>query len=218
MKNSRYVFVIVACLLAGSLPAFADDAAIERELDTFWRDVASYLAAGDFEGLASTYHPEAVLVSESLNTSYPITQALERWKPGILDTRAGKVVTTVDFRITSRLFSASTSHERGIFHYHSRPINEEVDEGGSNDYYVHFEALLLKSGDWTMIMEHQKEAATREDWEATEAAFNPPPAAGLAESARQRASNGTLPRDWPSNRSAAPSAGIPHRSAAQAGR
>lgn len=218
MKNSRYVFAIVACLLAGSLPAFADDAAIERELDTFWRDVASYLAAGDFEGLASTYHPEAVLVSESLNTSYPITQALERWKPGILDTRAGKVVTTVDFRITSRLFSASTSHERGIFHYRSRPIKEEVDEAESNDYYVHFEALLLKSGDWTMIMEYQKQAATREEWEATEAAFSPPPAADLPESAPRHASNETLPRDWPSSRSAVPSAGSPRRSAAPANR
>lgn len=166
MTKIRHIVFAIAFTLPGSLSAVGDDAAIERELDAYWSRVESVLAAGDFEGVASTYHPDAVLVSESLGTSYPITSALARWKPGLLDTAAGRTFTSVEFRITNRLFSESTSHEQGIFHYRSGPVSDDVDSSEIDGGYVHFEALLLKSGNWTMVMEYQKQPATLEEWEA----------------------------------------------------
>ena len=156
-------------LLTGMSAATADTAAIEDELDAYWAGVVAYLGAGDFEGLVTTYHPEAVLVSERLDTSYPITRALERWKPGILDTAAGRAVSEVEFRITRRLFSETTSHERGIFHFRSGPTGEDAGEGDFAEDYVHFEALLLKKdGVWSMVMEYQKHSATKAEWDAAE--------------------------------------------------
>ncbi|MEQ8689377.1 MAG: hypothetical protein RIC89_00870, partial [Pseudomonadales bacterium] len=117
MKGILHLPRALALSMLVCLPGLADDAAIECELDAYWSRAEQYLAAGDFDGVVSTYHPDAVLVSESLGTSYPITRALERWKPGIVDTKAGKANTTVKFRITRRLYSESTAHESGIFLY-----------------------------------------------------------------------------------------------------
>lgn len=170
------VYTLIVFTLHGSFPAFADDATIERELDAYWTKVGNYLAEGDFDGVVSTYHPDAVLVSESLDTSYPITRALERWKPGILDTKAGKTMSLVEFRITRRLYSDSTAHERGIFHYKSGPVGDNVDPAEFDEDFVHFEALLLKSGEWKMVMEYQKHSATQAEWAAAKSSGNNEPA------------------------------------------
>jgi len=159
--------VFTLLLLCSSGPR-ADEAAIERELDAYWSSVAGYLAAGDFDGLVSTYHPDAVLIGEISGTSYPIARALERWKPGILDTQAGKAMSMVEFRITRRLFSETTSHEQGIFHFRSGPIGPDAREEEMQEAYVHFEALLLKADRWTMVMEYQKQLATEAQWRAAE--------------------------------------------------
>lgn len=71
------------------MPTLADEAVIEQELDQYWSSVAHFLAAGDYESLVTTYHPDAVLVSESLGTGYPIAKALIRWKPAL---RSGKLL------------------------------------------------------------------------------------------------------------------------------
>jgi len=166
MNIKIYVCTLIAVLLSSSFAAFADDAAIEKELDDYWTSVSNYLAEGDYESVVSTYHPEAVLVSESLNTSYPISRALKRWKPGILDTKAGKAMSFVEFRIIRRLYSETTAHEQGIFHFESGPVGEDVDAADIDEDYVHFEALLLKSDEWKMVMEYQKHSATQAEWDA----------------------------------------------------
>ena len=162
--------LLLTLALLGRIPAVsADAAAIEDEIDAYWATVVAYLGAGDFDGLVSTYHPEAVLVSERLDTSYPITRALERWKPGLLETAAGEAVSEVEFRITRRLASETTSHERGIFHFRSGPLGDDAKEADFAEDYVHFEALLLKKdGVWTMLMEYQKHSATKAQWDAAE--------------------------------------------------
>jgi hypothetical protein len=155
----------LSLLLLSSPFARPDTAAVERELDAYWASVAAYLAAGDYEGVVSTYHPDAVLVSEGLATSYPISRALARWKPGIDATAAGEAVSFVEFRITQRLFSATTSHERGIFHFRTGPVGADVSDEDFDEDYVHFEGLLLKVGDeWQMVMEYQKQRATPAEW------------------------------------------------------
>jgi len=168
MRNPCKATGLYALLLLGCVCSFADDAAIERELDAYWTSVAGYLGVGDFDGLVSTYHPDAVLVGEQSGTSYPITQALDRWKPGILDTKAGKTMSLVEFRITRRFFSETTSHERGIFHFKSGPIGPDAREEDFEEAYVHFEALLLKDDRWTMVMEYQKHMASEAEWAAAQ--------------------------------------------------
>jgi len=119
------------------------------------------VAEGDFEGYAATYHADAILVSGLSGTSYPISQALDGWKQGFLDTKAGEMTASVEFRFTQRITDATTAHETGIFHY------SVVDaDGQRTEQFIHFEGLLTKKGDWKMIMEYQKSLATREEWEA----------------------------------------------------
>lgn len=168
-RRLKAALFLLLALLTGTSPATADTAAIEDELDAYWASVVAYLGAGDFDGLVTTYHPDAVLVSERLDTSYPITRALQRWKPGILETAAGRAVSEVEFRITRRLFSETTSHEKGIFHFRTGPTGDGAADADFAEDYVHFEALLLKKdGAWTMLMEYQKNPATKAEWDAAD--------------------------------------------------
>ena len=163
MTAKRYLNWLVALwiLLGGWLPArAADEAGRIAELDAYWREVARAVREGDFEAYRATCHEEGVLVSGSAKTSYPLTQALERWKQGFLDTRAGRMKASVEFRFSQRWGDATTAHETGMFRYSS------VDAAGQASVkYVHFEALLVKRGSWKILMEYQKSPATPEDWE-----------------------------------------------------
>ncbi|MBO6573863.1 MAG: nuclear transport factor 2 family protein [Rhodothermales bacterium] len=156
---------MIAFLLS-ILLAFAghpvDGIPVDPELDSYWTEVSRTVAEGDFDGYAALYHPDAVLVSTAGSASYPISQALEGWKPGFVDTAEGRTTANVEFRFTRRLSDASTAHETGIFRY----IATDAD-GGQQGATVHFTALLVKKdGRWLMLMEHQKELATEEEWEA----------------------------------------------------
>lgn len=133
------------------------------ELDAFWREVSRSVREGDFEGYAATCHGEGVLVSGSSESSYPLSQALARWKQGFLDTRAGKMKASVDFRFSQRIGDDTTAHETGIFRYAT------VDpEGRETTDFRHFEALLVRRGGWKILMEYQKSKATEDDWDALE--------------------------------------------------
>jgi len=132
-----------------------------QELNEFWAEVSRTVAQGDFAAYAATYHEDAVLVTESEGTSYPIAQALSRWKQGFLDTQAGNTRASVEFRFVQRLTSATTAHETGIFRYSS------VDQTGqAQAAFMHFEALLVKKDGWQMMMEYQQTPATEEEWQA----------------------------------------------------
>ena len=131
------------------------------ELDEFWAEVGRSVAEGDFEGYAATYHPDAILVSQVGNTSYPIAAALKGWHQGFIDTAAGRTKAHVEFRFTTRLNNESTAHETGIFHYSAVPA-----DGEASDQYVHFEALLVKKDGWKMMMEYQQTPATQAEWVA----------------------------------------------------
>jgi ketosteroid isomerase-like protein len=148
-------------LVSVSTPALAQDT--NAELDAFWAEVSRTVGEGDFDGYAATYHQDAILVSGISETTYPIAQALDGWRQGFLDTQAGRVEASVEFRFTRRLSDATTAHETGIFHYHT------VDaDGNPAGQYVHFEALLIKKDGWKMMMEYQKSVATEEEWAAAE--------------------------------------------------
>ena len=145
---------------AAPAPLMAQEG-VQEALDAFWAEVSRTVAEGDFDGYAATYHPDAVLVSGTSGSSYPIAQALEGWEQGFLATQAGEVKASVEFRFTQRLHDASTAHETGIFRYAvEEPGGEAVAQ------FIHFEALLVFKDGWKMVMEYQKTPATQEEWDA----------------------------------------------------
>lgn len=137
----------------------------QTEIDELlWKEVSRTVAEGDFEGYSATFHKDAVLVNGISKNSYPIANALNGWKQGFDDTKAGKMTASVDFRFSERLISETTAHETGIFKYSSQ------QEGGElQTVYVHFESLSIKaSGEWKMVMEYQVKIATEEEWAGLE--------------------------------------------------
>ena len=161
MKNFLAVTLALALVLVGSRTALGIDSQRPQDLDSFWAELSRTVAEGDFEGYAATYHPDAILVSGLSQTSYPISEALDGWKQGFVDTKAGKMEASVEFRFTQRLSDATTAHETGMFHY-----SVVGADGQRTEQYVHFEALLIVKQDWKMMMEYQKSPATQAEWEA----------------------------------------------------
>ena len=156
LKDLRWA--AVAALLV--LPPTAS-AQVVTELDAYWTKVARTVVEGDFEGYAALYHPDAVLVMQGSGT-VPISGALEAWKQGFDDTRTGRAVAGVAFRLTERLNDGSTAHETGMFRYTFKPVDGEEQVA-----LLHFEALLVKrDGTWLMVMEYQKEPTTDAEWDA----------------------------------------------------
>jgi len=161
MKTLFRAALVFALLLFGSQTAFGTDGVGQADLDTFWEELSRTVAEGDFDGYAATYHEDAVLVSGLSETSHPISQALDGWKQGFVDTKDGKMSASVEFRFTQRLSDATTAHETGMFHY------AVVDADGQHtEQFIHFEALLVKNQGWKMMMEYQKTPATQEEWDA----------------------------------------------------
>ena len=150
----------VAFLAVGS-PAPAETDPVLAELDAFWAGIARAASAGDFDAMASTYHEDAVLVSQARGKSVPIAEALAGWKPGMDETKSGAMSASVEFRFTDRLNDRNTAHQTGIFRYEeSRPGSEP------SVVYIHFEALLIRQDGWKVLMEYQKHPATEQEWAA----------------------------------------------------
>ncbi len=158
MLKSLAAIALSSLLLTGSP---ADSAGNNDELDAFWAEVSRTVAEGDFEGYARTYHEDAILVSGGSETTYAIAQALDGWKQGFDDTKAGKVKAGVDFRFTQRFSDGETAHETGMFRYWTQTADAEPVAA-----VIHMQALLVKKGAWLMMMEYQVGPATSEEWEA----------------------------------------------------
>lgn len=132
---------------------------IIQELNDYWNEVSRTVREGDFLGYSDTCHPKGVLVSGIKQTSYPLQQALQKWKPGFEDTQAKRMKASVDFRFSRRLHDATTAHETGIFRYSTTKNGKEAVE------FIHFEGLLSKTPKgWKILMEHQKSSASEADW------------------------------------------------------
>ncbi len=135
------------------------------ELDIYWNVLAKTVQEGDFEGYAAAYHEDAVAVfaTGKNKTSVPISSALAGWKQGFMDTKAGKQIDKVEFRLSQRIGNESTAHETGIFCFTSSDSDGKL----KGRYLVHFEMLLMKRDNaWYAMMEYQKSIATEEEWEA----------------------------------------------------
>lgn len=160
LKYSLLLFLLFLCSANGfSQKSDSNESLRLSELDDFWTEVSRTISDGDFEAYAATFHDKAILVTDINDKSYPIADALARWKKDIDDTRAGLRKSSVEFRFSKRLGDGTTAHESGIFHY-----SYEIDGERGSDY-IHFEALLIKENGWKMMMEYQKSKATKEEWD-----------------------------------------------------
>ena len=142
---------------------------IATELNAYWTEVSRSVREGDFAGYSATCHPLGILVSGNKKTSYPLSQALEKWKQGFEDTRAKKITASVEFRVSQRFHDATTAHETGIFRYAT------TTDGKETVAFIHFESLLQKSaGHWQIMMEYQKSTGTEAEWKALSRLAQPP--------------------------------------------
>jgi hypothetical protein len=150
----KYLLIILTFL---PLNLYAD----VKELDTYWAEVSRAVKTGDFQAYKATCHPEAVLVSGSKKQSYPLADALVRWKKEFDDTKSGDRESSAKFRFSQRLHDETTAHETGMLLYEF-----STKDGKKGKEYVFLEALLVKrEGKWVILMEYQKGAGTLEDWE-----------------------------------------------------
>lgn len=132
------------------------------ELDAYWKEVSRSVNEGDFKAYAGGCHPEGILVTGTKKTSYPLSQALARWKHEFDATKAGTMKASVDFRFSHRYGDATTAHEAGVFLY-----RQEVEGKDPIAEYIEFEMLLSKKEDgWKALMEYQKKAVTVAEWDA----------------------------------------------------
>ena len=131
-----------------------------KELNDYWAEVSRSVREGDFQGYKATCHKEGVLVSGTNNSSYPLSDALARWKKDFTATKEGKMKASVEFRFSKRISDPTTAHETGIFLYSNGDSGEKPKKE-----YIHFQALLVKTkGGWKIMMEYQKSKASQVEW------------------------------------------------------
>ena len=158
------LYFVVTLLLLSSMSSASPSA----ELEEFWAKAAATVEEGDFDTYSSLYHPDAVLVTTTAKqkkSTKPIQEALQGWKDGFDQTRSGRQTVQLEFRFSQSICSPTTAHETGIFCYKSH----QNDNGGGDEKvtYMHFESLLVKkeTKGWLWLMEHQKQLATKEEWD-----------------------------------------------------
>ncbi|MFK7933938.1 MAG: hypothetical protein AB8G22_10545 [Saprospiraceae bacterium] len=170
MKNLTLVFVLLFVSLQSNSAIQQDTLLLQQNpptderiesLNAYWAALAKTAAAGDFEGMKSLYHADAVLVKP--DTTIAISDAFQfRWKKEIMEVKNGIRKNALEFRFSKRIGNDVTAFEKGIYYYTSM---ETATGKMLGDSYVHFETLLVKeNGQWVALMEHQKMEATEEEW------------------------------------------------------
>ncbi len=158
------MLVLFASALALTLlatPVALADETISNEIDaTIWNVISATVARGDLDGMAATYHEDAVLVSSKGTVA--IAEQLVKWGEGMERARVEGRNAGVSFRFSSRQDDQATAFERGIFRY-----SETDAEGVEHPVFIPFEALLVKKGGrWLIVMERQHEATDENAWAA----------------------------------------------------
>ena len=162
LKNRQFSSYILVALLALSSNLFAQTST--NGLNAFWIEAERQVREGDFESYSNSFHPNAILVNGISKNSIPIKEALDRWEKGFEDTRQRQMKASVEFRFSETVFGTSSAYQKGIFHYTSEYIGQSPVS-----VFIHFEVLLTKSNSiWEILMEYQKDYATKEDWNSLE--------------------------------------------------
>ena len=165
MKLARKLFLVVVAVVClgialSSAPVRAAEPSSEEIDRTVWNVISRTVVEQDIDGMAATYHPDAVLVSARGTTL--IADQLVIWGEGMEDQKAAGASATVSFRFETRLDGEATAFESGMFKY------TEIDAGDNESSgYVPFEALLVKKdGTWLIVMERQLPVSDESAWNA----------------------------------------------------
>jgi ketosteroid isomerase-like protein len=156
--NYRNMFVLSFCLVSNVV--FAEQTTSQNIDQDTWMVISQSVIDADIKAMASTYHPDAVVVSEDKTT--PIKVALTNWGEGMEEAKTAGSSATVSFRFASRQDGEMSAFQTGIFKYTS------VDtEGNKSKMYMNFETLLVKKENrWQFLMERQLDVTDKASWDA----------------------------------------------------
>jgi hypothetical protein len=131
------------------------------ELDAFWAEVVKSVTQWSVAAQKATYHPDAVGVygtADSYSTSLVWDDYAAR-EADSTSTNNRPRNPGLEFRFSSRVHSASSAHEVGLYHFWA---------DGREDYYGTVDSYLVKKdGQWMILVEIQFEpAVTEADWDA----------------------------------------------------
>ena len=136
----------------------------ELEIDRVWSELVLSVKKGDFSRYKTFYHEDAVLISQTNQTTATIKDAFVRWEEGFRQTRSGKIKTNLEVRFKKRLADKKAFFEEGMLKYWTTD-----NEGNDNISYLEFEAVWIKRGkEWLMIMENQKSFLDEIEWNKLE--------------------------------------------------
>jgi ketosteroid isomerase-like protein len=155
---NRFTLLLVIALFSG--PAFSNEGISKQIDEQTWDVISQSVIDRDIVAMASTYHPDAVLVN-SEKTS-PIASTLIRWGEGMKKEAEAGNSARVAFRFSERQDNEYSAFQTGIFHYVS------IDsDGNENNAYINFESLLVKKdGRWLFTMERQLDDTDKAAWDA----------------------------------------------------
>jgi hypothetical protein len=159
---SHFRIFLFGIILTGS---FAFNLSAEEKIEAFstdslYEELIRTVVENDFDGMAATYHKDAVLVSPK--STALISNVIPRWRADGEKLKASGGRATLSFRFKRRQVDETTAFEQGIFRYGTMDA-----EGKESIAFVHFEDLnLLIIGKWHTIMERQMGAATADEWNA----------------------------------------------------
>ena len=158
MKRSA-MWILLSLNLASLLASETTTSEIDRDV---WSIIAATVMAQDIDGMAVTYHPDAVLVSP--RGTVAIADQLVKWGRGMEEAKASGATARVEFRFQDRQDGDKTAFERGMFKY-----TEMDNKGEVSPVFISFESLLVKKdGRWLVVMERQLEELDEAAWEAME--------------------------------------------------
>ena len=130
--------------------------------DLLYKQISASVAEADFEAMAGTYHPDAILVSQKGTKS--IASVIPLWKAAGEKIKQKGGTASVAFRFNSRQISETTAFESGVFKYQS-----VAADGSKKTNYVNFENLTIKrDGRWLTMMERQTGTTNLSAWTALE--------------------------------------------------
>jgi len=159
--------LVALALLAPALPCAASaqtDTAAARLASSnaidadVWTVITRTVATADINGMAATYHPDAVVVTPG--RTVPIGEQIPRWGKGMVDAGQRRETASVEFRFSRRVDNATTAFETGMFKY---TVSDST--GKSTAYPIPMEVLLVRvDGKWRILMERQFAAADLAAW------------------------------------------------------
>ena len=154
----RCTFALIAFFLSNTV--FSEQTSSQQIDRDTWSVISQSVMDADIKAMATTYHPDAVVVSGKETT--PISVALSNWGEGMKQATASGSSATVTFRFRSRQDDETSAFETGIFKYTA------IDAAGNeSQLFMNFETLLVKKEKrWQFIMERQLDETDEGSWDA----------------------------------------------------